>query len=116
MLMSITWVGYCQRRAKPVFSSAQHYVNEQEWSFWTGKNPDLSKLRMDDKTKSDFVQLAQKTFGTMEKDFKRVAPGTSLIDGVVMQAAPGHPGDIPLYEFNRTNKSSFTFLIWLIIP
>jgi glyoxylase-like metal-dependent hydrolase (beta-lactamase superfamily II) len=89
--------GLLTDEGKSVFGSAEHFVHEQEWSFWTQKSPDLSKLRMDDKTKSDFVQLAQKTFGTLDKSFKRVAPGTKLIDGVVMQAAPGHtPGHTAL--------------------
>jgi glyoxylase-like metal-dependent hydrolase (beta-lactamase superfamily II) len=78
---------------KPVFSSAQHFVHEPEWSFWTAKKPDLSKQRLDDKSKAEFIQLAQKTFGTLEGNFKRVPAGTSLIDGVVVGTAPGHtPG------------------------
>jgi glyoxylase-like metal-dependent hydrolase (beta-lactamase superfamily II) len=82
---------------KPVFSSAQHFVHDREWDFWTGKNPDFSKQRLDDKTKADFLHLAQKTFGTLEKNFQRVAAGTSLIDGVVIQPAPGHtPGHAAL--------------------
>ena len=89
--------GLLSEEGRPVFSSAQHFVHEREWSFWTGKNPDLSKQRLDDQTKSDFIRLAQKTFGTMEKNFKLVARGTSLIDGVVVQAAPGHtPGHTAL--------------------
>jgi glyoxylase-like metal-dependent hydrolase (beta-lactamase superfamily II) len=89
--------GLLSDQGRPVFSSAQHFVHEQEWNFWTGKNPDLSKQHFDDKTKAGSILLAQKTFETMEKNFKRVAPGTSLIDGVVMQAAPGHtPGHTAL--------------------
>jgi glyoxylase-like metal-dependent hydrolase (beta-lactamase superfamily II) len=89
--------GLLSDEGRPVFSSAQHFVNEQEWDFWTGKTPDLTKQPLDDKTKSDFIQLAQETFGTLEKNFKRVAPGTSLIDGVVVQSAPGHtPGHTAL--------------------
>ena len=89
--------GLLSEEGRPVFSSAEHFVHEREWSFWTGKNPDLSKQRLDDQTKSDFIRLAQKTFGTMEKNFKLVARGTSLIDGVVVQAAPGHtPGHTAL--------------------
>jgi glyoxylase-like metal-dependent hydrolase (beta-lactamase superfamily II) len=83
--------------AKPVFSSAQHFVHDREWDFWTAKTPNLSKQRLDDKTKADFIQLAQKTFGTLDKNFRRVAAGTSLIDGAVVQAAPGHtPGHTAL--------------------
>jgi glyoxylase-like metal-dependent hydrolase (beta-lactamase superfamily II) len=53
----------------------------------------LSKQRLDDHTKAEFIQLAQKTFGSLESEFKRVPAGTSLIDGVGIQAAPGHtPG------------------------
>ena len=78
---------------KAVFSSAQHFVHEPEWNFWTGKTPDLSKQRLDDKTKADFIQLAKKPFAALEQNFKRVPAGTSLIDGVVVEAAPGHtPG------------------------
>jgi len=82
---------------KPVFSSAQHFVHDREWDFWTSKKPDFSKQRLDDKTKTDLLEFAQKTFGTLEKTFKRVAAGTSLIDGIVVQAAAGHtPGHTAL--------------------
>ena len=82
--------GLLSEESKPVFGSAQHFVHDREWEFWTGKSPDLSKQRLDDKTKADFIQLAQRTFGTMESNFKRVSADQNLIDGVAMQAAPGH--------------------------
>jgi glyoxylase-like metal-dependent hydrolase (beta-lactamase superfamily II) len=85
--------GLLSEDGKPVFSSAQHFVHDREWDFWTGDKPDLSKQPLDNQTKSDWIHLAKKTFGTMESNFKRIAAGTSLIDGVTIEAAPGHtPG------------------------
>ena len=94
---------------KPVFSSAQHFVHEPEWDFWTAKNPDLSKQRLDDKTKTDFIQLAQKTFGTLEQNFKRVPAGASLIDGVVVEAAPGHTPGHPVLRIQSDKQELVHF-------
>jgi len=96
--------GLLSEDGRPVFSSAQHFVPDREWNFWTEDKPDLSKQPSDDQTKSDCIQLAHKTFGTMEGNFKRLTAGTSLIDAVMIEAAPGHTPGHPLLRIQSDNQ------------
>jgi glyoxylase-like metal-dependent hydrolase (beta-lactamase superfamily II) len=75
---------------KPVFSSAQHFINEIEWNFWTQKDPDLSKTLLSDQDKKTYAQGARDTLLALESRFQNFQAGKELIEGVTTEFAPGH--------------------------
>jgi glyoxylase-like metal-dependent hydrolase (beta-lactamase superfamily II) len=75
---------------KPVFPSAQCFVNETEWNFWTQKSPDLSKTLLNDEDKKTYAQRAGETLLTLESRFHKFQAGSELIEGVTTELAPGH--------------------------
>jgi glyoxylase-like metal-dependent hydrolase (beta-lactamase superfamily II) len=46
---------------KPVFPLAKHFINETEWNFWTQKEPDLSKTRLNAEDRKTYAQSARDT-------------------------------------------------------
>jgi glyoxylase-like metal-dependent hydrolase (beta-lactamase superfamily II) len=75
---------------KPVFSSAQHFINEIEWNFWTQKDPDLSKTLLNDQDRKTYAQRARDTLFTLESRFHKFQAENELIEGVTTEFAPGH--------------------------
>jgi len=75
---------------KPVFSSAQHFINEIEWNFWTQKDPDLSKTLLNDQDKQSYTQRARETLLKLESRFHKFQAGNELVEGVTTEFAPGH--------------------------
>jgi glyoxylase-like metal-dependent hydrolase (beta-lactamase superfamily II) len=75
---------------KPVFPSAQHFINEIEWNFWTQKDPDLSKTLLNDQDRKTYAQRARDTLFTLESRFHKFQAGNELIEGVTTEFAPGH--------------------------
>ena len=75
---------------KPVFPSAQHFIHEVEWNFWTQKDPDLSKTLLNDQDKKTYAQRARDTLLTLESRFQKFQSGKELIEGVTTELAPGH--------------------------
>jgi glyoxylase-like metal-dependent hydrolase (beta-lactamase superfamily II) len=75
---------------KPVFPSAQHFINETEWNFWIQKEPDLSKTLMKEEDRKLYAQRARDTLLTLESRFHKFQAGNELVEGVTTELAPGH--------------------------
>ena len=75
---------------KPVFPSAEHFINEIEWNFWTQKDPDLSKTRLNDEERKTYTNRSRETLLTLESRFHKFQAGKELVDGVTTELAPGH--------------------------
>ena len=63
--------GLLSADGKPVFTSAQHFINEIEWNFWTQKDPDLSKTLLSDEDKKTCAQRARDTLLALESRFHK---------------------------------------------
>jgi glyoxylase-like metal-dependent hydrolase (beta-lactamase superfamily II) len=83
---------------KSVFPSAQHFVSETEWNFWTQKDPDLSKTLLNEQDRKAYAQRAHDTLLALESRFQKFPSSQELIEGVTTELAPGHtPGHTILH-------------------
>ncbi|MFA6147867.1 MAG: MBL fold metallo-hydrolase [bacterium] len=89
--------GLLDAEGKPVFSNATHFASKTEIDFWTGSNPDFSKLRLPQAGKEQFLANARKYLGGIKEKLTPVAPGQKIVEGLEVIHAPGHtPGHIAL--------------------
>jgi glyoxylase-like metal-dependent hydrolase (beta-lactamase superfamily II) len=82
---------------KPVFPNATYFASKTEVDYWTGSDPDMSKLRIPDENKKVFAANAKRYFGAIKDRLTPVSPGQKIVEGVEVVGAPGHtPGHIAL--------------------
>ncbi len=81
---------------KPTYPNAAIYANKTEIGYWTGPDPDVSKLRIPEENKKVFVANARKYLSAFKDRLQPVTPGQKILEGrVEIVEAPGHtPGHI----------------------
>jgi glyoxylase-like metal-dependent hydrolase (beta-lactamase superfamily II) len=89
--------GLLDGAGKPVFPNATYFASKTEVDYWTGSDPDMSKLRIPDENKKVFAANAKRYFGAIKDRLTPVSPGQKIVEGVEVVGAPGHtPGHIAL--------------------
>jgi glyoxylase-like metal-dependent hydrolase (beta-lactamase superfamily II) len=82
---------------KPVFANATYFASKTEVDFWTGPDPDLSKLRVPPENRKVFLDNARRYLGAIKGRLTPVSAGQKIVPGLEVVSAPGHtPGHIAL--------------------
>ncbi|MCP2500196.1 MAG: MBL fold metallo-hydrolase [Deltaproteobacteria bacterium] len=82
---------------KPVFPNAAYFASKTEVDYWTGSDPDMSKLRVPEENKKVFAANAKRYLGAIKDRLTPVSPGQKIVPGLEVVSAPGHtPGHIAL--------------------
>jgi len=89
--------GLLDGAGKRVFPNATYFASKTEVEYWTGSDPDLSKLRVPEENKKVFAANAKRYLGAIKDRLTPVSPGQKIVEGVEVVGAPGHtPGHIAL--------------------
>jgi glyoxylase-like metal-dependent hydrolase (beta-lactamase superfamily II) len=89
--------GLLDGEGKPVYPNATYFASKAEVDFWTGADPDLSKLRIPEENKKVFVANAKKYLAAIRDRLTPVPPGKKIVEGMEVLDASGHtPGHIAL--------------------
>jgi glyoxylase-like metal-dependent hydrolase (beta-lactamase superfamily II) len=89
--------GLLDGSGKPVFPNARYFASKTEIDFWTGPDPDFSKLRIPKERSEQFLANARKYIAAIRDRLTPVLPGKKIVEGVEVVDAPGHtPGHIAL--------------------
>jgi len=89
--------GLLDAAGKPVYPNAAYFASKTEVEYWTGPDPDMSKLRLPEENKKVFAANAKRYFGAIKDRLTLVSPGQKIVEGVEVVGAPGHtPGHIAL--------------------
>jgi glyoxylase-like metal-dependent hydrolase (beta-lactamase superfamily II) len=82
---------------KPVFPNATYFASKTEVDFWTGSDPDFSKLRIPKEGREKALAGARKYIAAIKGRLTPVVPGKKIVEGLEVVDAPGHtPGHIAL--------------------
>ena len=82
---------------KPVFPNATYFASKTEVDFWTGSDPDFSKLRIPKERQEQSLAAAKKYLAAIKGRLTPVTPGKKIVEGLEVVDAPGHtPGHIAL--------------------
>ncbi|MBI5905445.1 MAG: MBL fold metallo-hydrolase [Deltaproteobacteria bacterium] len=82
---------------KPVYPNAAYFASKTEVDFWTGTDPDFSKLRLPKERREQSLAGARKYLAAIGSRLTPVSPGKRIVEGVEVVEAPGHtPGHIAL--------------------
>jgi len=82
---------------KPVFPNAAYFASKTEIDFWTGSDPDVSKLRIPKEGQEKALAAARKYIAAIKGRLTPVVPGKKIVEGLEVVDAPGHtPGHIAL--------------------
>jgi glyoxylase-like metal-dependent hydrolase (beta-lactamase superfamily II) len=89
--------GLLDGAGKPVFPNATYFASKTEVDYWTGPDPDMSKLRIPEENKKAFAANAKRYLGAIKDRLTPVSAGQKILPGVEVLSAPGHtPGHIAL--------------------
>ncbi|MEW6719192.1 MAG: MBL fold metallo-hydrolase, partial [Thermodesulfobacteriota bacterium] len=89
--------GLLDDAGKPVYPNATYFASKAEIDYWTGQNPDVSKLRLPKEQIDQFLANARKHLGAIKEKLTPVEPGKKIVEGVEVVEAYGHtPGHIAL--------------------
>jgi len=89
--------GLLDGAGKPVFPNAAYFASKTEVDYWTGSDPDMSKLRVPEENKKVFAANAKRYLGAIKDRLNPVSPGQKILPGLEVVSAPGHtPGHIAL--------------------
>jgi glyoxylase-like metal-dependent hydrolase (beta-lactamase superfamily II) len=89
--------GLLDGTGKPVFPNAAYFASKTEVDYWTGPDPDMSKLRIPPENKKMFLDNARRYLGAIKDRLTPVLPGQQIVPGLEVVSAPGHtPGHIAL--------------------
>ena len=89
--------GLLDGAGKPVFPNAAYFASKTEVEYWTGPDPDMSKLRVPEENKKVFAANAKRYLGAIKDRLTPVSPGQKILPGMEVVSAPGHtPGHIAL--------------------
>ena len=82
---------------KPVFPNATYFASKTEVDYWTGSDPDMSKLRVPKEEQEGLRRNAKRYLGAIKDRLTPVLPGKKIVPGLEVVGAPGHtPGHIAL--------------------
>ncbi|HSQ15393.1 MAG TPA: MBL fold metallo-hydrolase, partial [Candidatus Binatia bacterium] len=89
--------GLLDGAGKPVFPNAAYFASKTEVDYWTGPDPDMSKLRVPEENKKVFAANAKRYLEAIKARLTPVSAGQKILPGVEVLSAPGHtPGHIAL--------------------
>ncbi len=89
--------GLLDGEGKPVYPNATYFASKTEVDFWTGSDPDFSKLRIPTEQRDKSLAAAKKYLAAIKDRLTPVAPGKKIVEGLEVVDAPGHtPGHIAL--------------------
>ncbi len=89
--------GLLDGAGKPVFPNAAYFASKTEVDYWTGPDPDMSKLRIPEENKKVFAANAKRYIGAIKDRLTPVSAGQKILPGMEVLSAPGHtPGHIAL--------------------
>jgi len=89
--------GLLDGAGKPVFPNAAYFASKTEVEYWTGPDPDMSKLRIPEENKKVFAANAKRYLGAIKDRLTPVSAGQKILPGIEVVSAPGHtPGHIAL--------------------
>lgn len=75
------------------FPTARYVMAEEEWEFWTGEEPDLSSLRVDEELQTMLIESARANLEPLEGEVELINGTTEIVSGITAIPAPGHtPG------------------------
>jgi glyoxylase-like metal-dependent hydrolase (beta-lactamase superfamily II) len=82
---------------KPAFPNAAYFASKTEIDYWTGPDPDVSKLRIPKEMQAQSLAAARKYLAAIKGRLTPVMPGKKIVEGLEVVGAPGHtPGHIAL--------------------
>lgn len=82
---------------KPVYPNATYFASKTEVDYWTGPDPDFSKLRIPKERRDQSLAAARKYLAAIKDRLTPVTPGKKIVEGMEVVDAPGHtPGHIAL--------------------
>lgn len=80
---------------EPAFPDARYVMPEEEWEFWTGTEPDLSSLRVDEDLRELLIAAAQANLEPLAGRIELVETPAEIAPGITVVPAPGHtPGHV----------------------
>lgn len=89
--------GLLDGAGKPVFPNAAYFASKTEVDYWTGPDPDMSKLRIPEGNKKVFAANAKRYIGAIKDRLTPVSAEQKILPGMEVLSAPGHtPGHIAL--------------------
>jgi len=89
--------GLLDGEGKPVFPNATYFASKTEVDYWTGADPDMSKLRVPAENRKVFLDNARRYLGAIKGRLTPVSAGQKIVPGLEVVSAPGHtPGHIAL--------------------
>ncbi|MGZ9197345.1 MAG: MBL fold metallo-hydrolase [Candidatus Deferrimicrobiaceae bacterium] len=89
--------GLLDGTGKPFFPNATYFASKTEIDFWTGPDPDLSKLRVPEESRKMFLDSARRYLGAIKERLTPISAGQKIMPGMEVVSAPGHtPGHIAL--------------------
>jgi len=89
--------GLLDGAGKPVFPNATYFASKTEVDYWTGPDPDMSKLRVPAENKKVFAANAKRYLEAIMARLTPVSAGQKILPGVEVLSAPGHtPGHIAM--------------------
>ncbi len=89
--------GLLDGAGKPFFPNAAYFASKTEVDYWTGPDPDMSKLRIPQENKKVFAANAKRYLGAIKDRLNPVSPGQKIVPGLEVVSAPGHtPGHVAL--------------------
>ena len=85
--------GLLDGAGKPVFPNAAYFASKTEVDYWTGPDPDMSKLRVPEENKKVFAANAKRYFGAIKDRLTLVSAGQKILPGAGSRERPrSHPG------------------------
>jgi glyoxylase-like metal-dependent hydrolase (beta-lactamase superfamily II) len=79
------------------FPQARYFVSKTEYDFWMSSEVSLPTIQVDEKMKQQFISIAQKCLGAIEKKVTRFEEEGEILPGFSVIAAPGHtPGQVAI--------------------
>lgn len=89
--------GLLDAEGKPVYPNATYFASKTEIDYWTGSDPDFSKLRIPKERREQSLAGARKYIAAIKDRLTPVTPGKKIVEGLEVVDAPGHtPGHIAL--------------------
>jgi glyoxylase-like metal-dependent hydrolase (beta-lactamase superfamily II) len=78
-----------------IYPNAKYYISQPEWDFWSDPNASLPNSLLDDETKKEVIQGAQKTLAALKDRITQFEVGSEVIPGIRSVDASGHtPGQV----------------------
>jgi glyoxylase-like metal-dependent hydrolase (beta-lactamase superfamily II) len=79
------------------FPQARYFVSKAEYDFWTSPEVNLPNVQVDEKTKQQFISIAQKCLGAIQNKVTRFEGEGEILPGFYAIPAPGHtPGQVAI--------------------